>query len=111
MTEPRRVSIITGGAKRVGRAIVERLARDGFDVSITYLTSEIEAAEYHIFGEYLVSPPIQIGPQTSFVEVLQVIKTSILPTGEATEERTVMRHMLIWSDGLRARWPCCFVKK
>jgi hypothetical protein len=75
------------------------------------LISQIEAAEYHIFGEYLVSPPIQIGPQTSFVEVLQVIKSSILPTGEPTEERTVMRHMLIWSDGLRARWPCCFVKK
>jgi hypothetical protein len=75
------------------------------------LISQIEAAEYHIFGEYLVSPPIQIGPQTSFVEVLQVIKSSTLPTGEATEERTVMRHMLIWNDGLRTRWTCCFVKK
>jgi hypothetical protein len=42
---------------------------------------------------------------------LQVIKTNILPSGEVVEERTVMRHILIWSDGLRARWPCCFVKK
>ena len=76
------------------------------------LISQIEAAEYHIFGDYLVSPPIQIGPQTSFVEVLEVIVSSVYPTGEkADKEHTVMRHMLIWSDGLRARWPCCFVKK
>ena len=75
------------------------------------LISQIEAADYHIFGEHLVSPPIQIGPQTSFVEVLEVLTTSTLPTGEPTEERTVMRHYLIWNDGLRSRWICCFLKK
>lgn len=76
------------------------------------LISQIEAAEYHIFGEYLISPPIQIGPQTSFVEVLQVVVSSILPTGvPADKEHTVMRHTLIWNDGLRARWSCCWVKK
>ena len=37
--------MVTGGAKRVGRAIVERLARGGFDVAFTYLSSEAEAAE------------------------------------------------------------------
>ena len=41
----RRVALVTGGAKRVGRAIVERLAAGGFDVAFTYLTSETEAAE------------------------------------------------------------------
>lgn len=76
------------------------------------LISQIAAAEYHIFGDYLVSPPIQIGPQTSFVEVLEVIVSSTLPTGApAPREHTVMRHTLIWSDGLRARWPCCFLKQ
>jgi len=71
------------------------------------LISQIEAAEYHLFGDFLVSPPIQIGPQTSFVEVLQVLVSSTLPTGEPAEARTVMRHMLIWNDGLRTRWTCC----
>lgn len=76
------------------------------------LISQIEAAEYHIFGDYLISPPIQIGPQTSFVEVLEVIVSSVYPTGvKADKEHTVMRHTLVWNDGLRARWPCCFVKK
>jgi pteridine reductase len=46
MSDARRVALVTGGAKRVGRAIVERLARANFDVAFTYLTSEVEAAEF-----------------------------------------------------------------
>jgi pteridine reductase len=41
----RRVALVTGGAKRVGRAIVERLAAAGCDVAFTYLTSDADAAE------------------------------------------------------------------
>jgi pteridine reductase len=39
----RRTALITGGAKRVGRAIVLRLAREGFDVAFTYLRSDDDA--------------------------------------------------------------------
>ena len=45
MPTPRRVALVTGGAKRVGKAIVRRLARADFDVAFTYLSSEIEAAD------------------------------------------------------------------
>ena len=41
----RRVALVTGGAKRVGRAVVERLAAGEFDVAFTYLTSDADAAE------------------------------------------------------------------
>lgn len=43
MSESRPVALVTGGAKRIGRAIVERLARDGYDVAFTYLSSDTEA--------------------------------------------------------------------
>jgi pteridine reductase len=46
MPDPRRVALVTGGAKRVGRAIVQRLAGAGFDVAFTYLTSEIDAIDF-----------------------------------------------------------------
>jgi pteridine reductase len=42
----RKVALVTGGAKRVGRAIVQRLADLGFDVAFTYLTSASEADRF-----------------------------------------------------------------
>jgi pteridine reductase len=40
-----RVALVTGGAKRVGRAVVERLAAAGFDICFTFHHSEGEAAQ------------------------------------------------------------------
>jgi len=40
----RPVALITGGAKRVGAAIARKLAREGFDIAITYHRSASDAA-------------------------------------------------------------------
>ena len=41
----RPVALVTGGAKRVGRAIVERLAQDGWDVAFTFRSSQKQALQ------------------------------------------------------------------
>lgn len=44
MTNPQsRVALVTGGSRGIGRAVVLRLAQDGFDVSFCYV-SQVEAA-------------------------------------------------------------------
>jgi pteridine reductase len=44
-SQQQRVALVTGAAKRVGRAIVERLAAAGFDIAFTYHSSDGEARE------------------------------------------------------------------
>src|SRR5687767_6260179 len=45
-----KVALVTGGAKRVGRAIVERLARSGFDVALTHLHTDTRDVEKAVKG-------------------------------------------------------------
>jgi 3-oxoacyl-[acyl-carrier protein] reductase len=40
-----RVAFVTGGSRGIGRAIVERLAQDGYRVAFTYLSDHAAAAE------------------------------------------------------------------
>lgn len=45
VNQERPVALVTGGAKRVGRAVIEALAHGGFDIAFTYLNSDNAARE------------------------------------------------------------------
>ena len=52
----RKIALVTGGAKGIGKAIVIELASNGYDVVINYLTSEKQAKELaeDLMGKYPV---------------------------------------------------------
>ncbi|KAF9959852.1 hypothetical protein BGZ72_008626 [Mortierella alpina] len=45
MTNSRRVAIVTGASRGIGRGIALRLAKDGFNVVVNYLSSAVKAQE------------------------------------------------------------------
>ena len=83
--QPRRVALITGGARRIGRAIAHRLAAAGFDIAFTYLTSEAEAAE--LIAELQRAGHRALG-----------IRADLMDPPAAVE--AIGRQLLAWSDRL-----------
>jgi pteridine reductase len=54
------VALITGAARRVGRAVALRLAQGGFDIVFTYLSSAAEAAELALQVQQMGRRAVQI---------------------------------------------------
>ena len=69
-----KVALVTGGAKRVGRAIALRLADAGMDIAITYRSSEQEAHEVvrdiEGMGRRAVAIEVDIAERDSHVRIL-----------------------------------------
>jgi pteridine reductase len=67
----RRVALVTGAAKRLGRAVAVRLAEDGCDMVIHYRSSEKEAREAVVEIEKLGRRAVAISADLSKVEEIQ----------------------------------------
>jgi NAD(P)-dependent dehydrogenase (short-subunit alcohol dehydrogenase family) len=68
-------ALVTGGAKRIGRAIALALAEAGADVAITYRGSEIEAADtwgaIHEMGVRAMSLPCDVTDEGSVQDAVE----------------------------------------
>ncbi len=70
---PRR-ALVTGGSRGIGRAIAQRLARDGFDLAINYLRSkdaaEALAAEVQALGRRVSLLPFDVADREACAEAI-----------------------------------------
>ena len=91
-----RTAIVTGGASGIGKAIVERLARDGIAVAVAD-KDEKQAAE--------VASNIQNGRQIISVGVDVSDRNSVENMIESSHERLGALDILICNAGIMDRAP------
>ncbi|HLL76853.1 MAG TPA: 3-oxoacyl-ACP reductase family protein [Pyrinomonadaceae bacterium] len=88
-----RVAVVTGGSRGIGRAVVERLAEAGVNVSINYVRGEAAAAEAKRTAEgFGVRAEIIRGDVSSVAEALAVAR--------ATFEKFGRLDVLVCNAGL-----------
>jgi 3-oxoacyl-[acyl-carrier protein] reductase len=65
--ESRRVAVVTGGSRGIGRSIVQHLAKDGLDVVVVYASNETEAlsavAEVEAQGSNAIAVQADVGDE------------------------------------------------
>jgi pteridine reductase len=78
MTERARVALVTGGAVRVGRGIVEELAENGWSVAFTYKSSADRATELErslgVAGHDAVALPMDVEDASQRAAAVQLVR-------------------------------------
>ena len=81
----RKIAIVTGGSRGIGRAIALRLAESGIDSIITYKSSPAEAAEVvkqiTASGAKAVALPLDVSTRDSYVNFAAVAKVGLEKLG------------------------------
>ncbi len=91
----RPVAVVTGGSRGIGRAIVIRLAADGFDVAFSYLSSpdaaEEAAAEARRSGGRVLARKSDISVASQAEELIAEAETELGPLAAVVSNAGIVR--------------------
>ena len=77
----RKIAVITGGSRGIGRATALRLAKAGIDSIITYKTSKVEAADLvkkiESVGARAIALPLDVSSRDSFMNFSTSVKSAL----------------------------------
>jgi NAD(P)-dependent dehydrogenase (short-subunit alcohol dehydrogenase family) len=111
MTDPHanipKVALVTGGAQRLGRAIVLELARAGFDVAIHFNTSRDEAEEtragVHALGRQAVLLQADLADESQTQHLIHDATEQLGPVGVLVNNASRFDRDE-WHDATRQSW-------
>ena len=100
-----RTALVTGGAKRLGRAVVEALAASGFAVAIHYNKSadEAEALAASIGPGRAVALPADLADETEVATLVARAEAALGPVGVLVNNASVFERDE-WRDVTRESW-------
>jgi NAD(P)-dependent dehydrogenase (short-subunit alcohol dehydrogenase family) len=102
-----RAALVTGGARRLGRAMALALARAGFDVALHYATSAAEAeeavAEIRALGRRSVALRADLSREAEVTPLIPAAQAAIGPVGVLVNNASTFERDE-WHDATRASW-------
>lgn len=102
-----RVALVTGGARRLGRAMALALAEAGFDIALHYGGSaeaaEATAAEIRALGRRAVPLPAALEREAEVAALLPAAQAALGPVGVLVNNAAAFERDE-WHDATRASW-------
>jgi NAD(P)-dependent dehydrogenase (short-subunit alcohol dehydrogenase family) len=102
-----RAALVTGGAKRLGRAIALALAGQGFDIAIHYGGSAPEAAEtvagIEALGRRAIALRAELAREEEVATLLPAATAALGPIGVLVNNASVFERDE-WDNGTRESW-------
>lgn len=102
-----RAALVTGGAKRIGRAIALALAAEGFDIAIHHATSAAEAEatadDIRALGRRAVTLRADLAREAEVAALLPDAAAALGPIGVLVNNASTFERDE-WHDATRASW-------